>query len=123
MLAKNFRHGQARNAGELKAYVNGQEVTLPDKVFGSGTLSGSLPNVDFLFIGRGQSGSGHYKGVIDEVEIYNRALSAAEIQAIFNAGCAGKCKNQPPVAQCQNVTVLAEVHAGHMGYRLYRRHR
>jgi hypothetical protein len=32
------------------------------------------------------------KGLIDEVQIYNRALSADEIQAIFNAGSAGKCK-------------------------------
>lgn len=34
----------------------------------------------------------HLDGLIDEVDIYNRALSAAEIQAIFNAGSAGKCK-------------------------------
>ncbi|MBI4334667.1 MAG: hypothetical protein HY673_25720, partial [Chloroflexi bacterium] len=41
-----------------------------------------------------------FKGIIDEVEIYNHALSAAEIQAIFNAGSAGKCKvtNGRPVA-------------------------
>jgi hypothetical protein len=31
-------------------------------------------------------------GLVDEVEILNRALSASEIQAIFNAGSAGKCK-------------------------------
>jgi hypothetical protein len=31
-------------------------------------------------------------GVIDEVEIFNRALTQAEIQAIYNAGPAGKCK-------------------------------
>jgi hypothetical protein len=29
---------------------------------------------------------------VDEVEIFNRALSAAEIQSVFNAGAAGKCK-------------------------------
>jgi hypothetical protein len=34
----------------------------------------------------------HFAGLIDEVSIYNRALSAEEIQAIFNAGSAGKCK-------------------------------
>jgi len=34
----------------------------------------------------------HFKGIIDEVEIFNRALSASEIQDIFNAGSAGKCK-------------------------------
>jgi hypothetical protein len=33
-----------------------------------------------------------FKGEIDEVSIYNRALSASEIQAIFNAGTKGKCK-------------------------------
>ena len=30
-------------------------------------------------------------GQIDEVEIFNRALSADEIAAIYNAGSAGKC--------------------------------
>ena len=33
-----------------------------------------------------------FTGTIDEVEIYNRGLSTTEIQAIFNAGTAGKCK-------------------------------
>ena len=32
-----------------------------------------------------------WNGVIDEVSIYNRALSMSEIQAIYNAGSAGKC--------------------------------
>jgi hypothetical protein len=31
-------------------------------------------------------------GLLDEVEIYSRALSASEIQAIFNAGSEGKCR-------------------------------
>ncbi len=49
-------------------------------------------------------------GMIDEVALFDRALSASEIQAIYNAGSAGKCKpgaNNPPVANCQNVTVSA----------------
>ncbi len=39
-----------------------------------------------------------FGGLIDELEIYNRALSDSEIQGIFNAGSARKCKpaNQPP---------------------------
>ncbi len=32
------------------------------------------------------------RSLIDEVEIHNRALSEEEIQDIFNAGGAGKCK-------------------------------
>jgi hypothetical protein len=34
----------------------------------------------------------HFQGVIDELSLYNRALAPTEIQAIFNAGSAGKCK-------------------------------
>ena len=32
------------------------------------------------------------RGLLDEIEIFNRALSATEIKAIFKAGRAGKCK-------------------------------
>ena len=32
-----------------------------------------------------------FTGKLDEVSIYNRALSASEIAAIYNAGAAGKC--------------------------------
>jgi hypothetical protein len=31
-------------------------------------------------------------GALDEVEVYNRALSSIELDAIYNAGNAGKCK-------------------------------
>jgi len=48
-----------------------------------------------------------FTGLIDEVEIFDRPLSASEIQSIFNAGSAGKCKNRAPVAVCQDVTVTA----------------
>jgi hypothetical protein len=33
-----------------------------------------------------------FPGLIDELEFFNRALSAAEVAALFNAGSAGKCK-------------------------------
>ena len=47
-----------------------------------------------LFIGRRPSGDtvASFKGYIDEVEIFNRALNASEINAIFNTGRYGKCK-------------------------------
>ena len=37
---------------------------------------------------------GHFGGVIDEVEVFDRALSDAEVRAIYDAGSAGKIK--PP---------------------------
>src|SRR5437867_2857865 len=35
-----------------------------------------------------------FSGLIDEVEVYDRALSASEIVAIYAAGSAGMCKPQ-----------------------------
>ena len=48
-----------------------------------------------VFIGRAFGGGTpqrHFRGLVDEVEVHNRALSASEILTIFNAGSAGKCK-------------------------------
>jgi hypothetical protein len=56
---------------------------------------------DPLFIGAtplGQSSSSYthfFNGIVDEVHYWNRALSIADMQALFNAGSAGMCK--PPV--------------------------
>ena len=36
-----------------------------------------------------------FVGDIDEISLYNRALTAAEIQSIYNAGSAGKCQSPP----------------------------
>ena len=55
----------------------------------------------------GNGGYFYFQGLIDEVEIFNRALAPSEIQAIASAGSAGKCKNQMPVARCKPVTVSA----------------
>ena len=38
----------------------------------------------------------YYTGLVDEVEIFNRALSQSEIQAIYGAGSAGKCRTCTP---------------------------
>ena len=48
-----------------------------------------------------------YKGIIDEVELFTRNLSQQEIQAIYDAGPAGKAKSDivPPDVVCQNITV------------------
>ena len=39
-----------------------------------------------------------FGGVIDEVEVFNRALSADEIRAIYEAGSAGKIKPMARIA-------------------------
>lgn len=71
----------------VRLYVNG---VLEDQRLASFPLNyGTRP----VFIGSTEEPyNGRLKGVVDEVSIYNRALSASEIQAIYNAGSAGKCK-------------------------------
>jgi hypothetical protein len=74
----------------FKLYVNG---SLEAQINDAGTLSWG----NFWSIGanpafaRNEGFPRTWNGVIDEVSIYNRALSASEIQAIYNAGSAGKC--------------------------------
>ena len=89
-----------------------------------GTLDGSMPatglmpqNSDPLAIGAnvqayvppcGCNEPGYFfNGLIDEVSIYNRALAAQEIQAIYNAGISGKCPLGAPgiIFQPTNQTV------------------
>jgi hypothetical protein len=51
-----------------------------------------------------------WNGQIDEVDIYNRALSQAEIQAIYYAGAMGKCA--PPLALSSAVSRKTHIGVG-----------
>ncbi|MCX6922367.1 MAG: immunoglobulin domain-containing protein, partial [Verrucomicrobia bacterium] len=68
---------------------------------GAGTIN-LYPSTEALHIGAQVdpiSGWNYYsKAIVDELSIYNRALPAAEIQAIYNAGSAGKCTSVIPPA-------------------------
>ncbi len=68
------------------AYVNG---ALDGTFTPSSTAPGSITNGGPLNIGRSFSGSNYWRGCIDDVEIFCRALSQAEIANIVNKG---KCK-------------------------------
>jgi Concanavalin A-like lectin/glucanases superfamily len=48
-----------------------------------------------LTIGDVFQGGEAFVGSIDEIEVYNLALTQSQIQSIFNAGNAGKCKPTP----------------------------
>ena len=69
----------------LSLYVNGQLV-------GTTVVGGQMsPSGNTLDIGHDPSNADRwYDGLIDEPSVYNRALSPAEIQWIYNAGSAGK---------------------------------
>lgn len=62
----------------IKLYVNGSEET-------SNTCGMTEPKYDFdINIGRDPYGGEHFNGSIDEVRIYNRALTTAEIRTLYN---------------------------------------
>lgn len=77
--------------GQGRLYVNG------NLVLSFVPLVGGLNNPAKLNIGRRDPalGPSSFKGCIDELEIFKRALGQAEVQAIFNAGAFGKCKVLP----------------------------
>jgi len=68
-------------------YVDGQNV----HTFTLAAVS-ALNFTQDILIGNDPLNQLALQGAMDEVEIFNRALSAAEIQAIFQSGSAGKCK-------------------------------
>jgi hypothetical protein len=71
----------------MTIYVNG----VPEASLSGATM---IPNTLPLTLGRASRGQFDlFTGLIDEVEIFNRALDATEIQAIYYAGSAGHCKS------------------------------
>jgi uncharacterized protein (TIGR03437 family) len=83
----------------LKAYLNGQQLGSGSAA--TGTIRNTANANTCLMIGNEpiqpcniESGYG-FHGRLDEIEVFDRALSAAEVQAIFNADSAGKCKTTP----------------------------
>jgi hypothetical protein len=75
----------------LDIYVNGVLDNGPSLIFP--TVLAAFATNEPLLIGAGDLGSDardFFNGNIDEVELFGRSLSAAEILSIYNAGAAGK---------------------------------
>ncbi len=94
---------------DIKIYVNGQDTNAALEA-----TSSSLPGINDtttpVWIGTYKEGASliaFFQGIIDEVELFNRALSQSEIQAISDAGSAGKCKCEIPLKPGGSLTSLA----------------
>lgn len=75
-------------------YANGEVI---GQTFYSGNISGT--DEPFNIGGRAvDEGTGKFNGLVDEVQVFNRALSADEIRRLFEAGSDGQCK---PQARCR----------------------
>ncbi len=101
LTVNTFQHVAAaydRATGNASLYINGTAVTLNGGPSTTVNLGNFNPNTSGnLYFGarvsneNGDAGT-RFAGLLDEVDVFNRVLSAAEIQAIVTAGTAGKCK-------------------------------
>ena len=80
----------------LRLYLNG--VLAGQTNYSGGIFSGSA-NLGIGIIPFGTSSGWSFSGAMDEVSLYNRALSAAEIQSIVAADLTGKCLAPPVITQ------------------------
>ncbi len=74
------------DATAIKFYVNGVLVSQ------SAGVAQLVPNTEPFQIAADPPFGNNFDGTIDELTLYNRALTLAEIQSIFNAGTIGKCR-------------------------------
>ena len=88
------------SAGLINVYVNG---VLESSTQTSGLIDSMT--APFQIGGFSNPAGSYYTGLIDEVQLFNRAVTASEIQTVYNAGSAGICKaglqSQPIVTEFQ----------------------
>ena len=80
-------HRSSPDGGRL--YVDGAVVLIFDPTQYSGNLDNAA---DFRIGGHSENPAYNFRGLIDEIDFFNRALTEDEIWTIFSAGNAGKCK-------------------------------
>ena len=92
-----------RGSNFVQLYVNGQLERQTNVSFAQDY--GDFP----LYFGTsGQAYWDHkFRGLLDEVSLYNRALSSNEIAAVYAAGAAGKCKGASITTQPQSQAVVS----------------
>ena len=80
-----------RTSGVGTFYINGAPAgTFPVP---AGSITNALP----MLLGATRVSSEFCEFAMDEPELFNRALSAAEVQSIYNADWAGKCPVIPVI--------------------------
>lgn len=87
------------SSGGVRLYLNGALVGT-----GSPIGIGDLTTASDLLIGSNAFGACPFYGEIDEVELFDRALSASELESIVRAGRDGKCK---PAVDCIEIRDLS----------------
>ncbi|EEF59906.1 beta strand repeat-containing protein [Pedosphaera parvula] len=108
ILPSTFQHVALtydKTSGMAVLYVNGNIVAQQNL----GTFTPSTTGDLWLGLRpAGDAAGTRFLGRMDEVDLFNRALSATEIQSMYNASFAGKCRTSPlVVTQPASQTVTA----------------
>lgn len=82
-----------RTAGTARIYVDGVDRT------SDSTIRTDFKTSDTWTLGTSTNVSSSFRGYMDDVRIYNRVLSAAEILTLYNAAVAAGGGATPPIAQ------------------------
>ncbi len=97
------------SVSEINVYINGNQISTTVNTSGSGNY---IPDTDEnLFIGAANDSSAFFKGILDDVRIYNRALSASEVKQLYMQSTGTKL--QEPQTLRPNVNSLD---SGLVGY-------
>lgn len=103
-----------RNGSNYAIYIDGVQVT-------TDIDNTTIPDAETpLYIGQSEE-QYFFNGLIDEVEIYNRALRPKEIEAIYLAGSTGKCKrvticHKPGTPAEKTLVIPIQALAGHLDH-------
>jgi hypothetical protein len=82
----------------IQFYVDGHPTATSNPT----SHEGSLSNNASLQVGGSTLAGTYWQGGLDEVEVFNRALSTNELYTIYSAGTAGKCK---PCCYLKDLTI------------------
>jgi concanavalin A-like lectin/glucanase superfamily protein len=88
--------GNTGSGQKLKFYVNG--VLRSANPFGDSGGSPGHSNNSAKIGTVGDLSGNYFNGLIDELELFGRVLTAGEIQSLYDAGSVGKCKPPQPTA-------------------------
>ncbi len=84
LLTNQWYHlAVTKGSNVYRTYVNGSQVSVE-----TNSLAVPVANAPLTI---GQAQGLFMNGLLDEISLYNRALGASEIQAIYQAGAQGKC--------------------------------
>ena len=86
-----------------KIYVNGISANVTRVAVPAG-IANSDATSDFIIGAQNSVGSSAYDGFIDEVSVWDKELSAAEVQEIFNSGIALDCRDHSAYLGSELVT-------------------